>query len=478
MNQSTTAAPAPFVPDIIGDIFQNEIQVPAIIASLASASGTSPQLAALGVAAILGSIAGPKALIEGECGDAVRPHFNLITFGGDNPAWLRLQRMLLEPVQLAQGLFREISAAADPTERAISGNLGMERTQLLRGIAGKTVEKIDAEAPRGLSEFYERRNFQQPTFLLSSPSPSIWKRALPDLMDRHVAVFYPDARILEKVIAARTCREWLPFLDSLLDAMGGADGDFPGQGFGRISTLSAALFLTGGKHYATSVFTSKIPEMSRLLGQCLLLDGDIGTQRVAKYDRHALKQFHLEFRTAVHTVLSRRRSGGETCAPVDDQAVDLLLQYSRALQSKLAADDVLPKVDWVVDLPWKLAWGMLAAKHSGDSTATCVRFAIITADAALAHFAQFLRTCRAQAHEDEMQLRRQVMLGRISRMGPCAFRDLARTYRRQSKAFLGPVIEALVADGLVERKENLYAIRDAGDARLLPAPPDLDRVGG
>ena len=83
------------------------------ISAIAAASGVDFLEAALGVAAVIGGIAGPGAGLEGPAGDLISPGINLVVTGGDRPSWRRAEELLLSPVNAVQRMLRQLSQAAE-----------------------------------------------------------------------------------------------------------------------------------------------------------------------------------------------------------------------------------------------------------------------------------------------------------------------------------------------------------------------------
>jgi hypothetical protein len=89
------------------------------IASVALDSRLTPVDTAVALATVLSNLAGPRACIRGVAGEPISPRINAIVAGLDNPSWVRIQELIIGPIEAKQRTCREFSQSLSP-ERLVA----------------------------------------------------------------------------------------------------------------------------------------------------------------------------------------------------------------------------------------------------------------------------------------------------------------------------------------------------------------------
>ena len=437
--------------------------------SLAASTGTSPESAALSSAALLGGIAGPDAHILGPADNPVGPNFNLLVTGGEDASWQRLQQLILGPVESLQARLRVMSRAVHPERVAeIENRRGAKNiTQELHAAVGR--EFPDNGLPLGpLDGLRANVALRQPSVLLSSPSPEIFKQGVEEVLDRHVLITYTAGLLFEELARLAPSRQWLDLLKTIVAALDGHDDRFErthtNEGYGRLAALRATLLMTCKESQAVQAMGSSNSEVQRLLSQCLVLRPRFGTPAVSE-SREYLRGGFGAYTAAATDVLSSRRSGDGVQFKVTDADYELLVGYTAYLQSVLPKVQSLPQQAWALDLPWKISWAMMVLKGKMEPGDWCVPYAIHVAHTALLEHSAFSRQEHKKLQDREEERARLVMLNKLAKLGPCQLRQLLRTFKVQRKALYEPVLDGLISEGLIVREGSRYALAVPAEAK-------------
>jgi len=254
----------------------------------------------------------------------------------------------------------------------------------------------------------------------------------------------------------------------IVNALEGHDDFFdrlhPNEGYGRLATLKATLMMTCSHGQAVQAMGASNPEVQRLMQHCLVVRPNFCKPHPIS-DREYLRGGYGRYTDVAADVLSSRRVGAGAQFKVVAADYELLMEYTSYVQSILPRVEGLPKCDWVLDFPWKLAWALMSLEGRRNPGDSCIPYAIHVAHQALLEHAAFSREEGKKLKQQEEESARRVLLDKLARIGPCPFRRLVRTFRVQRKALYAPVLDGLISDGLVVRKENRYALAVPAEAK-------------
>jgi len=433
------------------------------VASLGAATGTSAELATLAAASLLGGIAGGDACVFGPADNPVSPRFNLLVVGREDPGWLRLQRLLLAPIESLQSSLREMSRAVKPDRLDAVDNKpnSRDRTAEIHAAVG---HEFDNSQPFSLTQDLRASTaIRLPSVLLKSPTPDVFNRGIAEILDQQVTLAFPAGRLFEELGRMIPSRQWLDLLGKIVNALEGHDDFFdrlhPNEGYGRLAALKATLMMTCSHGQAVQAMGASNPEIQRLMQQSLVVRPTFGKPHPIS-DREFLRGGYKLYTDAAADVLSSRRVGAGAQFKVNAADYELLMEYTSYMQSVLPREGGLPKCDWVLDLPWKLAWALMSLEGRRNPGDSCIPYAIHVADRVLLEHAAFSREEGKKLKQQEEQSARHALLDKLARLGPCPLRKLVRTFRVQRKALYAPVLDGLISDGLVVQKENCYALTE------------------
>lgn len=414
--------------------------------AIAASSGTEVVTTALGVAAVLGNIAGPYAEIVGPMGERIHPGFNLVVAGGNCPRWYQAQKLLLDPVEACQREFRE-RAAAVTRER-------LDHMQAMRPHVDKTNELVtshDGELPRhhGPDPIAAwNRPFiplRRPTFALRSPTADIFEVVAPEILDGEVFAYFPDGGF------APTGR--------LASAIHGADQMQACEGLGSVGAMRAFVLATLTKNDLGLALSA---DPLRVLEQCLLAPQP--QPGALEWPLETVQDGYLAFNRAVRRIASCRRKGAGPCVQLNAQEHAALVAFSRELQRYLERqpEDLGRYFRHYPALPYKLMWAFFLLSDSRDK---CVPFIEYVVTETVTRQRDLLLAAQQAAEEAGVMRIRLVMLRKIAER-PGRRRDLFRSYPVQRKELHAPVLLQLIAEGLVAEQDGLLKISDAGEALL------------
>ncbi len=431
-----------------------------VVSNLGAATGTSPELATLAAASLLGGIAGPETAILGSADNPISPAFNLIVVGHDDAGWQRLQRLLLAPIESLQSRLREMSRAVKPDRllAAADGRGFKDETAVLFSAVGR---EFNDDLPSTLTQnLRASRALRLPSVLLTSPDPDTFIKGIAEILDRQVSLVYPTGRLFEELGRMSPSRAWLDLLGKIVNALDGHDDHFdkihPNEGYGRLAIFKATLMMTCSHSQVVQAMGGTNPDVQRLMQQILVVRPSF-RQPDPISDREQLRGGFGRYTHVAGEMLSSRRGREGFQFKVKKPDYELLMEYTSYLQSTLPRLVGVPNCDWVLDLPWKLAWTMMSLEglKTGDC---CVPYAIHVANCVIGEHATFSREEGRKLKLQAEESARRVLLGKLEKLGPCTFRELSRTFRIQRKAIYEPVLEGLVSDGLVVLKENCYTL--------------------
>jgi len=466
---NTTTTPPADHPEILKKLYgSGRCRAGFAVKSLASATGSSPELAGLAVAGLLGGIAGPDGHILGPADNQISPDVNVIVAGAEDAAWRRLQELILKPVESLQSRLREMGRAVDPVRVAELEHMreSKDATIKLHGIAGQELSKPLPFGP--LDNTRGRIALRLSSVLLRSPSPEVFRKGVEEILDRHATIVYPDSRIFAELSRLAPPRQWQELLKLIVDALEGHDERFDridaNEGFGRLAALKAVLLLTCSEAQAAQAMGSTNPELRRLMQQSLVVRPGY-CKPLPRANREYLRGGYSAYTDAVTSVLASRRSGKGMQFKVSDEDYQLLTEYTGYMESLLPTCTTLPQRAWVSDLAWKISWAMMAVKGMAEPGGWCVPYGIHVAHSAICEHTAFCAQEQKKQHALQDESARRLMLNRIERLGPCHWRVLARTLRVQRRELFAPVLEGLVSEGLVVCEDDRYALAAPAKAK-------------
>lgn len=438
------------------------------VLALGAATGTSPEMATLAAASLLGGIAGIEASVLGPADNPISPRFNLIVVGRDDAGWQRLQRLVLAPIESLQASLREMSHAVKPDRLDSLKNKpgSTDRTAEIHSAVGR---EFDNHQPFSLTQDLRASTaLKLPSVLLNSPAPDAFTRGIAEILDQQVSLVYPTGRLFEELGRMIPSRQWLELLGRIVNAIEGHDDFFdrlqPSEGYGRLASLKATLMMTCSHGQAVQAMGATNPEVQRLMQQCLIVRPTFRKPHLIS-DREYLRGGYARYTDVAAEVLSSRRVGAGAQFKVVAADYELLMEYTSYLQSILPRGVGLPKCDWVLDLPWKIAWAMMSLEGRSTPGDFCIPYAIHVANQVLLEHAAFSREESKKLKLQEEESARRVLLEKLARIGPCRLRQLMRTFRVQRKALYGPVLDGLISDGLVVQKENCFELAPPAEAK-------------
>ena len=193
------------------------------ISALAVATGVHRFDIALGLAAVLGAIAGPDAGPKSALGDLIDPAFHLVAAADHSASWHRLEDLLFEPVAACQRRLREISRLTSAAR--------LDHHQFSR-FADHTDEIIEFTKPQIYGDpgiptppVYPGQHvaaFRTPTFYLRAPDETTWAKAQPEILHSQ-ALVRVDGSILAPARVNRSTTGSAPRTNELVAAATGCD---------------------------------------------------------------------------------------------------------------------------------------------------------------------------------------------------------------------------------------------------------------
>ena len=465
---NTTTSSALEQPEIIKKLYSCERCRPGfVVSALGAATGTSPEMAALAAAALLGGIAGGDAGVLGPTDNMVSPRFNLLIVGREDAGWQRLQQLLLAPIEALQSRLRDMSRAVTPNHLDAIDNRPNSRN-ITAEIHTAVGREFDSARPLSLAHLRASTALRFPSFLLNSPAPDAFNKGIAEILDHQLSLVYPSGRLFEEIGRKFPSRQWLDMLGRIVNALEGHDDFFdrphPNEGYGRLATLKATLMMTCSHSLAVQAMGSTNREVQRLMQQSLVVRPNFCKPHTIS-NRETLRGGYKLYTDVAAEVLSSRRVGAGAQFKVVAADYELLMEYTSFLQSVVPSGVGLPTSDWVLDLPWKLAWTLMSLENRSTPGDSCIPYAIHVANRALNEHATFSREEGKKLKLQEDEHFRRLLLDKLARLGPCPLRELMRTFRVQRKAIYGPVLDDLVSDGLVVQKENCYALALPAEAK-------------
>lgn len=436
--------------------------------ALAVASGVDCISVALGLAAVLGNIAGPDAGLTGIAGDLVHPGMNLVVAARDHAPWRRLEEMLLGPVDACQRTLRGISRAMIPEklDRLESPRYAVRTTDIVEGSKAKVFPEEGRPQPYIHAESYLSA-LRTPTFFLRQPDERTWSKALPEAMGASLFLT-DDGRLFTDLLAKLSTKGPTPFATRIVAAATTGSDQFIERGRqdgpGRIDTLRAHLLITAGREQIRDALAADHSVLQSLLQNCVFVDPTReGPGKTL--DKNGLRAGYEAYLHAVKAVVTARRNG----AGYQIEAKPEILTYVDAVTDRIRTwcDDLPPRLrpyfSDSLSLPYRLCWAFSVTRTMGESNDWMLPFLWHVVQSKLWRQRRFLEKQMLAAEAAAQDRARQVMLQKLASIGPCVVRDLLRRYSNQRRILHQPVLDALVNEGKVRlRDDGRLELADAG----------------
>lgn len=444
-----------------------------VIASIAHTAGIGSVEAALGMASLLGGVAGPGASILGPVGEYIHPGLNLIVAGSDSPGWNRAQDLLLAPLAASQRMFRDLSHSAS-LERLDWHQHGYRK----RGETDAIVEACKSGilndfdmVTRSVPSDRHFASLRHPSFLLHSPNPGQFSQAMDEVLDHCALIVYPEGQLLSELTRKRPSKKWQALAAQIAATTSGTDQVFnpeETQGPGRIDTATAHLFMTCSHAELREALVSDHPNLQRLLRSAVTIDvaAADGPESV---DQEALRYGYRAFYESVKRILNARRiSTGLKWGAKDQTAVPALHALEMEIQDWVARlpDNIQPFFREAQFLPHRLLWTVACTLGRSETRNSAMPFICHVTQVTLERQAGLLTELMGTAEQSEHERARLVMLRKLEQR-PRIFRDLLRTYSVQRSDVHQPILNELVHEGLIQlRSDGLLELSPEGHRRV------------
>ena len=429
------------------------------ISALAAASGADYTETALGVAAILGGIAGPNAGLEGPLGELIHPGVNLVVAGSD-PSWSRLDELLVEPVSACQRALHGLCQDADST-RLDTRQKSMVHDQTHAAIKGSQEALAGSARVAFVSRNRDIQALRQPYFQLRSPDRATLLRALPDALDSTLLVHYGD-ELFDHLVEKRPGKEWMQLGELLASGVTGRDIATPKQ----VQTMRGQLVITTTRCVLGKALAGGNPVIQNLLRHSVLLTPST-TSTPCNMSSNNLKVGYQRYYTAVKAVLQARRGGTGFRLALKPVVIQTFQELCRELQNwfqQLPAG-VKPFFSEVLSLPFRLHWAFTATLHPLESDEWVLPFTLSTTWQALTRQRDLLQSMITDAEAEAQRQAGVTMLWKLADQ-PLTFRDLLRRYGLQRRDLHEPVLRELITQGFVCSHNGLLEISPQGRSQL------------
>ena len=440
------------------------------IGALAFASGTDFVDAALGLATILGGIAGPHGGIDGPAGDLIHPGINLITAGRDHAPWRGLEELLLAPVDTCQRMLRNLSHATGPDR------LDHMEFAHVGDHTGDIAETSNAGLVRtpGRPEYVDERRhlsiLRTPSFLLRAPNGETLVKALPEVLDAHAFLVYED---LFAKLLAEDAKEKHRLSTYLPSAVTGRD-EFVARdkrsGPGGLDTVRANLLITTTREQIGEALASDHAAVQTLLRHSVLLD-PASTGPTAPMDLQNVRWGYQAYYRTVKEVIDARRAGSGFQIGIKPEAAAALHAFTGELQEwcRHLPAHLQPYFSGTLSLPYRLHWVFVATIAPREIDEWVLPFTQFATRQVLARQQQLLDGLLTDAEHLEHRRARVAMLWKLSDK-PLSMRDLLRRHTVQRRDVHEPVLNELVSENLVTRHpDGLLELTTEGRRQLVAA---------
>ncbi len=464
------------------------------IESLAAYWGVHPVDAAIGIAGVLANIAGPYAGLVDPLGSRIPPYLNLIRLNNSTPRWSAVERDLFQPLQARSDYLRKRASSQsrqlvdrwsfgehDPQcgERITNPMLqdfngqGAQcteyQTAMLKqsGLPSRSLDVCDLSDPYNypvttspepsapgashLPSFYFKGiNLEQMEFILKE---SLHRQPL--VHNPTGGLFSPNAELTTK--DAKLAAE-------LASLLGGRDQQFApihrDQGYGTFEMARLHLWGSTTSDRMGQVLDQDKSSWLDVLTHCLVWEPSPWNK--SKQQIAASPAAYKAYQALVHDLLDRRCFGTsrqQDLRRIPDQAISCFVARRDAYLDLL---DGIPSPDRAFveqfhDLPARLLWVFL--HFEGNDKPWRMQAAFKTAEHAVRMQLRLIQRARDEQVNKKLQQGKLIVMGILTRNGPCKMRALQRSSNNRKADFFRPVLKELEKEGrLTVDAEKRYKV--------------------
>lgn len=495
MNTTPALDPTPYGPEI---------------AALSTLAGVDPDTAALQAAIILAGLAGPSAGLLTHGGEWQPARLHLVLTGEGLARHERLSELLVRPALFIQETLRSRSHAARPAlvremrdrhgfpnhvhpgrrddpddyqrrdaelqERIASWTSMGQLAQFSQSCIGVRDPWLEQRSGRRVAPFelsrmaetelthVDERHLRQPSLVVSGLAPDRVAKVIEEADQHHMLAWDREGRLFATLLEERDSK---PFR-LLREVLAGADLPTGHQiGFGSLERATISLYsilpweiLTGlgggtgdqgyqrGQGFVLPLSTLVAGHLTGPNRDAIDPEDETGAAEVAiQYER---------YRDAVLRVVAERRAGG-WFAGLALTATESGRFFAGQAEFIAQLDSIEPELRrhtrGLAHLPATLLFGLRALAPDGEIP-DLVEPSLQLAHRAMAAHLDLLGGALLSGQRAEAEHRKQTMLRKLAAAQPCTARDLVRRFPVQRMALHGPVIDALVEEGRVERTQD------------------------
>ena len=219
--------------------------------------------------------------------------------------------------------------------------------------------------------------------------------------------------------------------------------------------VKANLFISASRDEIATALSSDDPGGRRLLQACIFALSPRDPYRFQLKPEY-LRPGYTAYCAGVDKLLGLRRNGSSYSV---DFKTDLSkrVEHSATMIRNWCVDlppRLQPYFAHTSSLPHRVAWALLATLCPGEDDQWIAPFIQFFIDHVLTTQKDFLEAQMLAAEDAREQHARQVMLQKLASSGPCLLRVLLRRYSNQRRELHQPVLDSLVSEGLVRRRED------------------------
>ena len=391
-------------------------------------------------------------------GDVVDPAVHLLAAANHSAAWQRLEELLFQPVAACQKKLRDLSR--------LTTTARLDHLQFGR-LADHTDAIIELTKPEmyhdpGIASppIYPERHvgaFRTPTFFLRAPDEVAWARAQSEILDA-CALVWDSGMVLGPVRDGGAFDGMAGLAKELIAAATGCDrfverGKQAGPG--TLDAIKVNLFVSTGRDVITDALVNGTPDVQRLLQNCVFT---LPTSEPCPINLKPefVRAGYEGYVSAVEKVLGTRRNGGGLRLAFKAELSEQIEQSAASTRNwcGVLPPKLQPFFARMGSLPHRLAWACLASLCPGESDRWVAPFVRATVRHVLTMQKEFLEEQMLAAEVAKEQRAREIMLHKLAASGPCLVRELMRRYANQRRALHQPVLDALINEGQIRRRED------------------------
>jgi hypothetical protein len=452
------------------------------IESLAAYWGVHPVDAAIGIAGVLTNITGPYAGLVDPLGSRIQPHLNLIKLNNSSPGWSAMERALFQPLQARSDYLRKraSSQSRQLVDRWCFGEhdpQGGERitNPMLQDLNGQGAQCTEYQTamlkqsglpPRSLDVCDLSDPYNYP--VTSSPDPSApgashlpsfyfkginleqMEVILKESLHRQALVQNPTGGLFSPNADLTTKDDKLAA--ELASLLGGRDQQFApihrDQGYGTFEMTRLYLWASTTSDRLGQVLDQNTSSWLDVLTHCLVWEPSRSSK--SKLLTRADAAAYKAYQALVHDLLDRRCFGNirqQDLRRIPDQAISCFVARQDAYLDML---DGIPSPDRAFveqfhDLPARLLWVFL--HFGGNDKPWRMQAAFKTAEHAARMQVRLIQRARDEHANKKLQQGKLIVMGILTRKGPCKLRGLQRSSNNRKADFLRPALQELKKEG-------------------------------